>query len=278
MTTSGFAVLISVYHAETASNLREALKSITTDQTLRPSQVMLVLDGPVGAALETVVSEYTTAYPEILEVLRLEKNMGLGNALARGLQLCRYELVARMDSDDISHPSRFETQFRFLNAHPEISVVGSNIEEFSFVPGDMKVFKTLPESPEAVRSYSKKRCPVNHPSIMFRKSAILAVGNYNDDYKCFEDYNLFARMMVKGFNFYNIQEALLYFRIGNRLEMIKRRSGWSYMLSEVRFLKFARSIGHFNRIEFLKALCIRVPTRLLPAKIVLKIYSKFLRA
>lgn len=278
MITSGFSVLISVYHAEIASNLQEALKSITTDQTLQPAQVVLVLDGPVGAALEAIVSAYVAIYPETFTIHRLEKNLGLGNALARGLQLCRYEFVARMDSDDISHPARFEKQFKFLSDRADIAVVGSNIEEFHLIPGDMKVFKVLPEDAEAIRKYSRKRSPVNHPSIMFRKSAVLAAGNYNDNYKYFEDYNLFARMIVNGFRFYNIQEPLLYFRIGDRLEMIKRRSGWSYMISEVRFLKFAHSIGHFTDIEFLKALCIRVPTRLLPAKIVLKIYSKFLRA
>ena len=277
MTEKGFSVLISVYHAEQPSNLYASLRSIITDQTLMPDQIVLVIDGPISQELVLVVKEFLADYPEVLEILRLEQKMGLGHALSKGLEMCRYELVARMDSDDISHPSRFEKQFQFLNAHAEVSVVGSNIEEFIAEPGDLKVFKVLPETSEALIHYSKKRSPVNHPSIMFRKSAVLAVGSYNDDFRLFEDYSLFARLVRNGFLFYNIQESLLFFRIGNRLDMIKRRSGWAYMKSEVRFLSFAHGIGHFSTIQYLKALCIRVPTRLLPPVIVLKIYATFLR-
>jgi len=277
MTEKGFSVLISVYHAEQPSNLYASLRSIITDQTLMPDQIVLVIDGPISNDLVLVINEFLSDYPEVLEILRLEQNMGLGYALSKGLEMCRYELVARMDSDDISHPSRFEKQFQFLNAHAEVSVVGSNIEEFIAEPGDLKVFKVLPETSEALIHYSKKRSPVNHPSIMFRKSAVLAVGSYNDDFRLFEDYSLFARLVRNGFLFYNIQESLLFFRIGNRLDMIKRRSGWAYMKSEVRFLSFAHGIGHFSTIQYLKALCIRVPTRLLPPVIVLKIYATFLR-
>ena len=139
------------------------------------------------------------------------------------------------------------------------------------------VIKRLPEDSDQLVIYSKQRSPVNHPSIMFRKSAVLSSGGYNGDFRLFEDYSLFARMITKGFKFYNIQEPLLYFRIGNGMETIKRRSGWGYMRSEVRFLSFAYGIGHFNTLQYIKALCVRIPIRLLPPIIVLKIYSIFLR-
>lgn len=278
MKGNGFSVLLSVYHAEKPTNLRAALDSIILGQTLKPNQVVLMVDGPIGQALEQAIATSEANYPEILQVYRLEQNNGLGNALAKGLDLCTYEIVARMDTDDISRNDRFEQQFQFLGTHPEIAVVGSIIEEFRDIPGDLKFFKKLPEHPDAIRVYSRQRSPMNHPSIMFKKSAVIAAGGYKDTFKFFEDYDLFIRMIVMGNLFYNIQEPLLYFRVGEPLEMIKRRSGWGYMRNEIKFFRFGYAIGHFSVIELLKALSIRVPIRLLPARLVLEVYRRFLRS
>jgi hypothetical protein len=165
----------------------------------------------------------------------------------------------------------------FLKNNPEIDIVGSNIEEFNLIPGDLKRFKINPETHDVLIKNIKFKSPCNHPSIMFRKSAVLKAGSYNGDLILFEDYSLFIRMWISGSKFYNIQEVLLNFRVGNGLDTIKRRSGWHYLNKECNFLRFAKDIGAFSSYDIFKYKFIKFPIRLLPPKIVLFIYNSFLR-
>lgn len=271
-----FSVLLSVYLKERPDNLKDALQSMVK-QTLIPDELIMMVDGPITDELTQVISVFKANYPELLKTIALEENSGLGNALKIGMQHCQYDIVARMDTDDISLPSRFEKQISFLKANPHIAVVGSNVEEFNKIPGDLKIHKRMPESGEALLIYAKYRNPLNHPSIMFRKAAVLDSGGYDDRIPLFEDYSLFARMLKKGYEFYNIQEDLIYFRVGDGLENIKRRSGLHYVRNEIKFLKYAYEIKYLNSFEFCKSLIIKILLRLFPGPVVLWFYKKFLR-
>lgn len=171
---SDFSVLLSVYGGERGDFLRQSLASVF-GQTLRPGEVVLVEDGPLTEELYGVVEEFRAAHPE-LKVVALAENGGLGRALNEGLKHCTHEWVARMDSDDICRPDRFEKQARVLAEHPEYAVVSAWIDEFVDDPGHVVSTRRLPEMPDELYEYGKSRCPVNHPAVMFRKSAVLACG------------------------------------------------------------------------------------------------------
>lgn len=271
-----FSVLVSVYMKESPINLELALESIFT-QSLLPNEVILVKDGPLNDGLEKVINKFKDRYPSIFRVLPLSENKGLGRALKLGAEACSYEIIARMDTDDIARPDRFEKQIRFLEENPEIGAVGSNIEEFNIKPQDLNRFKINPETHEALIKQITLKSPFNHPSMMMRKEALMKAGNYNGDILLFEDYSLFLRMWKSGVKFYNIQEVLLDFRVGSGIDTIKRRSGLHYINKENKFLKYAKSIGAFSSFDVLKYKLIKFPIRILPPTIVLFIYNTFLR-
>ncbi len=271
-----FSVLLSIYFKEKPAFLDLALASLV-NQTLVPDEILLIEDGPLTDELYRVIDRFQQQYPKIFKIIKLPENKGLGNALRIGVEACTYDIIARMDSDDICLPERFEKQIAFLESRPDIAVVGANIEQFDEVPGDLKIFRIMPVEGDALRSYSRFRSPVNHPSIVFRKAAVLDSGNYDGSILLWEDFALFIRMLKKGYKFYNIQEVLLYFRVGSGIDSIKRRSGWKYMKSEVKFASFAKEIGHLSFGAWLSYLVMKLPIRLLPPRLVLFMYNKLLR-
>ena len=141
-----FSVLLSVYWKENPDWLRLSLKSIWEDQSLKPAEIVLVKDGPLTDRLETVISQFKQSAP--LKIVPLSQNQGLGRALNEGLKFCSFDLVARMDTDDISKPDRFEKQIRFISQHPDISVVGSWVDEFIGNPDHVVSERKLPSTPD----------------------------------------------------------------------------------------------------------------------------------
>lgn len=268
-----FSVLASIYYKEIPVNLDLALLSVF-NQSLTPNEVVLVKDGPLTNELEEIVSKYIKLYPSIIKIIPLEVNVGLGNALNHGLKYVSNEFVARMDTDDICYFNRFETQLNFLEAHPNISVVGGIIQEFNKEPGDLKQFRKLPLSYEELVRFSKFRNPLSHPSVMFRKSAVLAVGSYQD-MPLFEDYFLWVRLLLNNYKIANIDQPLLHFRIGN--DMIGRRSGVSYIKKEIHFLNTLKKYRFISNKDYYTSLGTKIPLRLLPKSILLFIYKTFLR-
>lgn len=271
-----FSVLLSVYLKERSENLKDALESVVA-QTLKPDEIILVVDGPITSALRNEIDLFKDNHPNLLTEVNLKENTGLGNALGVGLQYCQYDLVARMDTDDIAQHTRFEKQIAFLKANENIAVVGSNVEEFNKIPGDLQVHKQMPECGKPLLAYAKYRNPLNHPSIIFRKAAVLASGSYDNQIPLFEDYSLFIRMLKNGYEFYNIQEDLVYFRVGDGLENIKRRSGMHYVRNEIKFLTYAYRIHFLTSAEFCKSFSAKILLRLFPGSVVLWFYKKFLR-
>ena len=233
----------------------------------------MVKDGPLTTELDQVVEAYRQKHPE-LKVIPLPQNQGLGKALNEGLKHCSYDIVARMDTDDIAKPNRFEKQIKVLREHPDISVVSSWIDEFVDNPKHVISTRKLPETPDELYEYGKKRSPVNHPVVMFRKQAVLDSGSYIH-YPLLEDYYLWARMMVNGVKFYNIQESLLYFRAS--LDMFRRRGGWDYALTEARLQFLFVGIGYISLGRFFKNIIGRFVVRLIPNGLRGWIYRKLLR-
>lgn len=267
-----FSVLLSVYRKEQPFYFRQSLDSIFL-QTLLPDEVVLVKDGPLTAALERVVEEYALKFPA-LKVITLSKNQGLGKALNEGLKHCSYELVARMDTDDVAKPERFEKQMAVFDVHPELDVVGAWIDEFEEEVTNVISVRKLPVLHEDILAFAKKRNPINHPVVMFKKSAVVAAGEYQH-FPLFEDYYLWVRMLMNGSKFYNIPESLLYFRFSP--DMFKRRGGWRYARDEFRFQCTLLKLGFIGYFEFCRNVGIRFVSRIIPNEWRSLLYKKILR-
>lgn len=255
-----YSVLMSVYSKEKPTWLKIAIESMQA-QTLPTRDFVLVCDGPLTPELECVIAEKQCQMGETLTVVRLEKNVGLGSALNEGIKHCRNELVARMDSDDIACLDRCEKQVAVFNEYPEVSICSGTILEFSETPEDADRRRMLPEGNEAIREFAKRRSPFNHPCVMYKKSAVEAVGSYQHFY-LLEDYYLWLRMLMAGYKGYNIQEPLLYMRAGT--SMYKRRAGWRYAKTQIELFRFMWKQGFINAWQYAESCIIRSSSALSP--------------
>ena len=219
-----YSVLMSLYKKEKPEYLRLAVDSML-NQTVKPDEIVLVEDGPLTDELYAVLDEYG----DKLTRVRNEKNLGLGLALNVGLRACRNELVARMDTDDISKPERCEEQLRYFEQHLETDIVGGDIAEFIGDETNIVCRRVVPQSNEEIREYMKKRCAFNHMSVMYKKTAVEAAGGYQDWFWN-EDYYLWIRMWLNGAVFGNTGTVLVNVRTGE--EMYQRRGGKKYFKSE----------------------------------------------
>lgn len=268
-----FSVLMSVYDRERAEYLDKALESVLINQTLKPSELVLVADGPLTDELYAIIYKYRGLF-ENLHLIQLIENVGLGKALNEGLRYCSYEWVARMDSDDISKPDRFEKQFKYIRGDSRVDVVGAWIEEFQDNPQKPISVRMVPETHSAIVPYAQSRNPINHPVVVFNKNSVLEVGGY-EHCPFFEDYWLWIRMLNHGLIFHNIQESLLLFRANN--SMYERRGGFAYMRYEFEFLQKARSIHFISRFKFFNNVVIRTIVRIIPNKFRAILYTRALR-
>jgi len=267
-----FSVLLSVYKNEHPNYLRQSLDSILS-QILPPDEIILVKDGPLTSELDYFIENYKKRCP-VLKVIPLAINQGLGKALNEGLKHCSYDLIARMDTDDIAKPNRFKRQIQVFQEHPELDVVGAWIDEFEETTSNIISTRKLPEVHDDICQFAKMRNPENHPVIMFRKQAVLAAGGYQH-FPLFEDYYLWIRMLQNGAKFYNIQESLLYFRFSPA--MFKRRGGLKYVTTELRFQNQLRNLEFITFSEYLYNVFIRVITRIMPNSLRAILYKKALR-
>ena len=255
-----YSVLMSVYHKEKPEHLKQAIESIQA-QTFLTIDFVLVCDGPLNVALDKVINEKQQEMGTVLNVVRLAKNGGLGNALNEGIKHCKNELVARMDSDDIAYLDRCEKQISVFNAHPEVSICSGVVEEFTTDPNIVDAKRMPPETNAEIVEFAKKRCPFNHPCVMYKKSAVEAVGSYQDFY-LLEDYYLWLRMLMAGYQGYNIQEPLLHMRAGS--DMYLRRGGWKYAKTQVELFNFMKQQGFIGNGQYIKSCVVRSGSSLAP--------------
>jgi len=263
------SVLMSLYKKEKPDWFEKALNSITANQEHRPDEVVLVCDGPITEEQENVISHHEIAGCVPLVLVRLEENRGLGTALNKGLEKCRGELVARMDTDDIARPERLRLQVEFMNAHPDVAACGGSIAEF-IKEGEIIREKHMPEMPDKVYRYGKTRNPLNHMTVMFRKEAVLAVGNYQH-FPLLEDYHLWSRMLAKGYQLANLGAVLVDARIGETFA--ERRGGKEYWNWYRKLRKLQREWGFLNVPEYLVSLALTFVMTRQSAKAREKAYS-----
>lgn len=229
-----FSVAMSVYKNDNPEDFKVAVRSIYHDQTVKPSEIILVQDGPIPTELKAVIDELVVDIP-VMKVIPFEQNRGHAAARQAGLENASNNLVAIMDADDISVRNRFELTLKAFEKNPDASVIGGNINEFVGRLDNLVGSRIVPERDFEIKSYLKSRCPMNLMTVMYRKDKVQEVGGFIDWY-CEEDYFLWIRLALSGHKFYNIQENLVNARVGK--EMYSRRGGIHYFKSEARLQKY----------------------------------------
>ncbi|WP_252699102.1 glycosyltransferase [Natronosalvus vescus] len=268
-----FSVLISVYKNDDPKHFQIALESIF-GQTLVPTEVVIVADGPLTSELDEVIEEFVFRHLETIQVVRLETNQGLGAALRTGLEACSYDRVARMDADDVAVSERFEEQVAYLKSNPDVDVVGSHVGEFRTDPENVDTVRSVPSSASAVESMARFRCPTNHPSVMYRRQAVLEAGNYRP-LRSMQDYELWMRMLSQGYTIENLPQVLVKCRAGE--DLYRRRGGLSYARLEFSLQREFHRSGMISGVEFIRNIVYRVPIRLIPSRLRGAIYKVALR-
>lgn len=269
-----FSVLLCFYGKDNPTALEEALDSIQR-QTLLPDQLVLLQDGPVSLELESVVERFVTKH-DYAELVQLECNQGHGIARKKGLEVCVNRFVAICDADDISRSDRFQKQIAMFNANNGLSVVSSDLREFSGEVNNILGYKRLPFSDFDLKQLIKWKCPINQPSVMFNKDHVESVGGYIDWHHN-EDYYLWIRMAKAGFLFSNIQEDLLYFRVDN--SVYARRGGYAYFKSELAIQKLLLKEGYASFYSFSLSVVVRFIVQVLfPNKLRKIFYNTLMRS
>ena len=268
-----FSVLMPVYWKETPEYFQTALESIL-NQTLMPDEIVIVEDGKLTDELNSIIKTYTSRYPQLFKIVALDKNVGQGLARNAGLKHCSNNLVALMDSDDIADKTRFEKQINYLKDHPEVDVIGSNITEFEGMPENIISKKVVPLTQDEIFRFGKWRSPINNMTVVYKKDKVMSVGGYNT-FNFGEDYLLFAKMLIAGMQFCNLEECLVNARSGTR--MLAKRVGAKRILQEFQlFWKFYR-MGYINLFELSRNVSLKFLLRIIPSALRTWIYMKFLR-
>ncbi|BFU59958.1 MULTISPECIES: glycosyltransferase family 2 protein [Rodentibacter] len=264
-----FSVLMSLYIKEKPQYLRECFESLVI-QTHQADEIVLVFDGGVTTELEAVVSEFESKLP--LKLVKLPQNLGLGKALNEGLRHCSHNWVFRMDTDDICVPHRFEKQAAFIERNPETIIFGGQIAEFGENVKDIVAYRNVPTQMQDIVSFTQKRCPFNHMTVAYQKSAVIHCGGYED---LQEDYYLWIKLVAQGKPVANLPDILVYARVGNG--MVGRRRGLEQAKAEWRLFKLKYRLGVQGLISGLVTFALRFGSRLLPTSLLKTVYHKFLR-
>jgi glycosyltransferase involved in cell wall biosynthesis len=257
-----FSLLLPTYHADSPEHLARAFESAVDEQVLKPDEVVLVRDGVVPPHLQAVIDRLVSASTVPVLVVPLEQNIGLGHALDAGLAACSHEVVARMDADDISLPQRFAQQIPLVAEGYDL--VGSALLECHEHEDDIVGLRTPPLTEPEIRRWSRFHDPFNHPTVVYRRSVVQAVGGYQD-LPLMEDYWLFARMIEAGARVANVGEPLVKYRVG--AGAYARRGGWQLLRSEIELQRQFRAAGFTTRAQYLRNLVVRGGYRLVPEAI-----------
>lgn len=225
--------IMSVYHSDDFEHFVLSMESML-NQTV-PCDIYLYRDGPIGYKLQNKLDYY--ARNARCKVFTSQKNEGLACALnfliERALE-GKYDLIARMDSDDISHPERIARQVKYMEMNGEVDVLGTSCKEF----GSDFAFeiKSLPNEHKDIINFSISRCPFVHPTVMFRKRVFIDGYRYPLNVKFTEDMALWFELLRNGYIFSNLNEVLLDYRLSE--ETLERRRGFDKVKSEVKLRYF----------------------------------------
>ena len=244
------------------------------NQSVPPDEIIIVKDGPLPEELLSVLDSFCARYPSLFTIVDNKINLGLGLSLNNGLKASRNELIARMDTDDISKKDRCEKQLNEFEKNPELTIVGAWAEEFDGETSNVLSIKRVPENSDDIYEYGKRRSPFTHPLVMFKKSAVLSVGGYAN-LRRNQDVDLFGRMLFAGFKAYNIQEPLLWFRTDKALS--KRRKSWENTKTYISTIKSFWKMGYSSFWDYFKVALAQTIIFLLPTRVQMWIYKRFLR-
>jgi len=270
-----YSALISVYSKENDKYFEQALKSIF-EQTVLPSEFVIIKDGKLPMILNSIIDKYKLLFEKkkiIFIVIENQKNIGLARSLNKGLKHCTNDLIARFDSDDINDLNRMKKTLVFFNQDQNLSVLGSFVDEFNRDISDITRVRQVPLSTVEMRDFAKKRNPMNHPSVTFKRVDVLKVDGY-EDVPHFEDYHLWIKMILANMKLENTCEILVHYRVDK--DFITRRSGISYFFDEVNFQRRIKKMGFINEFRFLYNILTRGLVRLFPRSII-KVVYQFLR-
>ena len=269
-----FSVLSSVYMKESPSDFNTCMESIWIYQSLKPSEMILVEDGELTPELYKEIDFWASKLGNILKIIKISKNVGTGKAKNLGLQHCSYEIVCIVDTDDICAENRFKYQLNYFTQHPDISILGGQIIEFTGNIENVSGIRHVPEEHTALVKYAKKQSPFNNMTIAYRKEHVLNVGGYQH-HLWMEDYNLFLRLIAANYKLHNLNDILVYARVDNGMH--GRRKGLAYIKSEFQLMKTKTNLKLQNPLQAFIIFFLRSSVRLLPSKMLASIYNVFLR-
>jgi len=264
---------MSIYKKERSQNFDRAMQSIWDDQAVKPSEIILVQDGSLNDSLNQKIGIWKVKLKDVLRVIHLEKNVGTGKAKNIGIKECSNELIAVMDTDDISLPSRFEKQLEVFRSS-DIDVCGAWVGEFENDENVVVSYRKTPECHDEIVAFAKSRSPINHPAAMYKKISVLNAGNYSE-LRSSQDFNLFVKLIMSGAKLYNIQEPLVNMRMGNG-QLETRRGGLKQAIFEANVQKGFYKMGFINLFELVRNMAIGITVRILPNKL-MKIAFRVIR-
>lgn len=273
MLNEEYSVLMSVYEKEDPKYLKMSIDSML-NQSLFPNEIVIVKDGRLTYELNEVIEKYQACYPNLFIVVTLAENVGLGLALNEGLKACSNELVARMDTDDISVPERCEIQVSEFIKNRELSILGSNIDEFYDDPKQIVSTRVVPTSHIDIVKFSKRRNPFNHPTVMYKKSEVLKCGGYGN-YRRNQDLDLFVRMLNSGCIAANINKPLVLFRANK--DNFKRRKSWGKCKSYVGMVYKFWKEGYSSLLDLIIVTVSQLIVFVAPVSFLEWLSNKFLR-
>lgn len=268
-----FSVLITVYSKEDPEFLNQAIRSVIK-QTVVPDQIIVVEDGKLTSELEKVIENHRKSFLNDFTIVKLDKNMGRGIASNAGIENATNEWIAKMDSDDISKPDRFEIQLKAIQEHPEAVAIGGQVEEFIGRQSNIISKREVPLDSESIFKFAKYRSPVNNPTVMFKKSVVKELGKYSN-LRFLEDYDLWVKMLTADFKIVNVPETLVDMRMSDSL--YSRRGGFKYLFIYVKLKNKWRRMGIGNYLSMFTSDVAMILNTLIPANIRKLAYKKFLR-
>ena len=268
-----YSVLMSLYTKEKPEYLNRALESMVK-QSLAPDEIVIVKDGEISQQLQSILTKYSKQYSGLLKIVGYEQNKGLGFALNYGLNHCRNDLVARMDTDDISDKERCRKQVAVFSAYPEYAIVGAYVDEFYGTPDNITGRRVVPNTMLDIYNFGKRRSAFNHPTVMYRKSKVLEYGGYSD-LRRNQDVDLFGRMLFGGCLATNIRESLLFFR--SEEDLARRRKSWENTKSYIGTIWDFYKMGYSNLLDVTIVAIAQITMYLMPVWIQKWIYKNFLR-
>ena len=270
----GLSVLMSIYKKENPRFVAECFDSLLA-QTVPADEWVVVEDGPLTDGLYEVLGRYEAEHPGLMHRVPLAENQGLGLALRHGVTECSHELIARMDTDDVCDPTRFERQLACFEANPELDICGSHISEFETSPDEVVDVRRVPLNDASIRRYQRMRDGFNHVTVMFRKSAVLRAGNYQHAL-LMEDSLLWANMFLTGARGMNIDDYLVHVRVGS--DMYERRGGFNYFKKYRKGRRQILETGFITRGDYITSLAVQLVVALVPNRVRRLIFTRALRS